>query len=1331
MSPKEIEDKRPFDPARPTRGLDILLLGERDRLASLIPRLTGLGHNVRQTGELPKVPCEFDLVLLDQAQLERFTGSPCADRAPQVVLASTAQIGDGAPLNWVAPGSSPRELQLALHLAIAERQSLPAPPAAVALADLAQPLDLLLDSAYLLDSEARLHYVNPAACAAHGWPRETLLDKRVYEIDDTLDRHGWPRLWRQTIESGGGTLESRHLAAGGKSYPVEITANPIRHQGRLYILAFARDISEREQARTALQRQQQLAQRYLDIAGTMLVALDDRGRITLVNEKACQVLGYSEAELLGRDWFDTVLPASQRDDVRRVCRQLMTGDVVPVEHYVNRVLTRAGVSRTIRWHNSVLPDPEGNVRGILSSGEDITDEEAAARQRERRATLNKLLTGASRELFAAESSTLDAVIEDVLGRIGHHCGVDDAYSFECGGDSHRKPGAYEWNAEGVECLIERCALHHAATAPNWTATLQHDQAVIVADVDQLSGAWEVERELLRQQSVRAVLAVPVTGTRGLDGCIGFAMVRGVRHWLDEEIRILRLLGDLVSLALRNRRTLEELQTSEFRWKFALEGSGQGVWDWDLQSETVYFSPPWKRMLGYGDEEIGTDPEEWSRRVHPEDLPVVEAALKAHLDGRSPLYESEHRVRHKDGSYRWVLSRGMAVARDGDGTAIRLIGTHTDVTERQMERQRLIDSEAQLEAIFANSQVGIMLLTGYRILTRCNQRMADILGYGTPQEMVGISMRQLHLSQGNFVDFGKRFYDNLRERDILHIEYQLQRRDGQAIWCLLSGKALGRTHPPDLNKGVLWVVDDISHMKQTERELREQRDLFSGGPTMVFQWQAGPDWPVDFCSANVRPILGYSSKQLQSGEVSYASLIHPDDLPVISKQVEDYLARGVVTFEQEYRLRHAQGHYLTFYDYTQVQRDEQGEIRSIYGYLLDITLQRESEQERLRMQRELERARRMEALGQLTGGVAHEFNNMLAIIMGHAGLLRARLGSAAEPRLAGCLDHIEQAGSRAKDLILQMLTFSRPQENRPQRIALKPAVQESITLARGSLPSSIEIDYRPRSGLPDVHLDMGELQQLLTNLLINARDAMDGKGRIEVAVDLYRGEGEECQHCNAQVAGEWVQLSVEDNGHGIARDDLARIFEPFFSTKVVGEGTGLGLSVVLGIMERNKGHILVDSEPGAGTCFRLLFPPVNWEAEALAVPAQRPPEGVALKGRVLVVDDEPALTELMRELLHGRGLEVIVSNDSREALALLLAEKRQIDLLITDQTMPGLLGTELVRHAKGRLPRLKTILCTGHSEQVDATSAAGKGIDHYLLKPVEPERLWRAVELSLA
>ncbi len=1321
---------RPIVSARQRRNLRICLLGPLADMAPIAACLTELGHRVHVATQAPETSGQFDVAVIEQTGLAAFFESSLADRVPHLEVLAPGEDRESAALHHVAGDASPREWQLALHLAIADWRAMPASPSDLELEEPARFLDLLVDPAYLLDAQARLYYVNPAACRAHGWPREVLLKKRVFDFDPTVERENWHRIWQQTVENAGGTFESVHLTADGKSYPVEITASPIRHQGRLFVFSFARNISERQQAQAALCRQREQARRYLDIAGTMLVALDAEARITRANKKACQVLGYrNEEQLLGRHWFSTVIPVSEREAVVGIFRQLMSGDVAPVEHHTNRVLTRRGETRLVQWHNSVLPDETGRVHGVLSSGEDITEQQAAKRLLERQAALNNLLTAVSRDLFSAEPQALDEAIGRALGQFGDHCRLDSAFRLCFDREAERFRETHTWVARspGGDAGAGYFLLDDTAALPDWLEHMRNDRPVVIADAELSGEAEGAELRLLRERAIRALVAVPVIGPSGLNSCIGFGKMTEPRDWGDEEIRILRLLGDLVSLVLRNRQSLQRLQTSEYRWKFALEGSGQGVWDWNARTNRVYYSPLWKRMLGYQENEIGPDLEEWSRRVHPDDLPGTMASIQAHLEGNDPIYRSEHRIRHRDGEYRWVLDRGMVVARDADGAALRVIGTHTDVTEQHENRRRLMESTAQLEAIFTNSQVGIMLLTGYRIMARCNQRLADITGYPSPERMLGMSMRQLHLSEENFTDFGRRYYDNLRERQMLHIEYQLRRKDGRAIWCLLSGKALDAAQPPDLDKGVIWVVDDISHIKQTERELREQRDLFSGGPTMVFQWQPGEGWPVDFCSANVQDILGFAPARLMGGDIQFASLVHPHDLPVISEEVAGYLASGKDNFEQEYRLRHADGRYLTFYDYTHLQRDDRGGVSSIYGYLLDITQQRDTERERLRMERELQQTRKMEALGQLTGGVAHEFNNMLAIILGHAGLLRSRLGGQADPRIEGYLNHIDQAGSRAKALIRQMLSFSRPQENRPERIALEPAIHEMIILARGSLPSSIEISYRPVSGLPDVLLDMGELQQLLTNLLINARDAMDGKGHVEVGLQRYQGLDGECLHCHTRIRGQWVQLSVADDGQGIAREHLARLFEPFFSTKEVGKGTGLGLSVVLGIMERNGGHILVDSEPGAGALFRLLFPPLG-PPEDVQPPVPEPEHGVpSLSGRVLVVDDEPALTAYLRELLRGRGLDVTVSNDSREALGLLTASDKSFDLLITDQTMPGLLGTELSARARGRRPQLKTLLCTGHSEQVDAGLAAAQGIDRFMLKPVDADELLRVVQ----
>ncbi len=737
--------------------------------------------------------------------------------------------------------------------------------------------------------------------------------------------------------------------------------------------------------------------------------------------------------------------------------------------YTGEVSTHAGQRRLIHWRHAVITGEDGRIEGLLVSGEDITERETAARLSAHQAALNELLIGVSRELFAAPPATLDTVIESVLQRVAEHCGVDRAGIYAYDPASERVSNTHEWRAASIAARLGPAPGAPDADLRIWLETLKADRPVVIESAAALDPSRAAEKAFLRARQIRSMAAVPLCNALELGGFLVLDSVRDERRWSADEIRMLRLFGDLLSLALRNRDARRQLESSEFRWKFALEGSAQGVWDWDAETDRVYYSSRWKQMLGYRDEEIAPELEEWSKRVHPNDLPTTLAAVQAHLEGDTPTYSSEHRVRHKNGEYRWMLDRGLVVARDADGRALRVIGTHTDVTQRV-----------------------------------------------------------------------------------------------------------------------------------------------------------------------------------------------------------------------------------------------------------------ESEQRRLRMERELQQTRKMEALGQLTGGVAHEFNNMLAVMLGHTGLLRRHLPRDADPRLGVYIDHIEEAGDRAKDLIRQMLSFSRPRERQPQRTALDSAVQEALTLVQGSLPSSIEIDYRAGFGLADVLLDAGELQQLLTNLLVNARDAMEGKGRIDVAVGRYRGGDDACLLCHAQIRGDWLELSVTDNGPGIAEADLARMFEPFYTTKSVGQGTGLGLSVVQGIVEHSGGHVLVETHPGTGTRFRLLFPPVERVHAAAPAEATPAPAASRLQGRVLVVDDEPLLTMVMHELLQDAGLDVSVRNDSREALALLLAHDQRFDVLITDQTMPGVLGTELTLQAKAQQPALKVILCTGHSDLVNERNAAELGIDRYLTKPADPEILIRSV-----
>ncbi len=1297
-------------------SLKILIVSPADAPArALSGRLAALGHDVSTVERLSSLP-----ELVDLAVVDRDAGPVPA--VPCLLVDAASEAAVDAPLNVVGAAASARELRQAIAAAL--RPTAPLSGDDIDLDRFAAAMDRVRIPVYLLDEESRLHYVNPAACAAHGMERAELLDCPVWAIDGTVDRESWSDIWDQVAGVGGATLESEHLRADGTGYPVEINASVVIYQRRRMLLAIVRDISSQRQAVESLNEQRREAQRYLNTAGVMLVALDREGRTLLVNPKACEVLGYAEHELVGRDWFEQALPEDERDEVRRLFDDMVArGD--GAETNTNSVRRRDGSRRLIHWRNELIVDEAGTVQGLLGSGEDITERRRLEARLDRQRGLNEHLTRIARNLFAAPTEGLDAAIEQALAEVGAFCGVDRAYVFSFDKATDRVSNSHEWCAEGIPSERDHLQDLDAGMAPEWMRQHLADRPVVIDNVSLLDDDWGGERAMLEAQGVQSVAALPLTGSRGLSGFIGFDSVRRTRAWQDEEIRALQLLGEIIALARENGDNLVRLQDSEYRWNFALEGSGQGVWDWNVRTDRVFLSRVLKEMLGYCDEEIGDHLSEWAGRVHPEDFDRVMSDVQDHLAGRTPVYVNEHRLRCKDGTYLWILDRGMVVARDAEGRPLRMIGTHSDVDEQHHDHERVLQSEARLEAMFDNSQVGIALLSGYREMERCNQRLADIFGYDSPDDLVGISMREIHLDQQRFEEFGRTYYETLRQREMLHVEYQLRRRDGTAVWCTLSGKALDGNVPADLSRGVLWVVDDISHIKDTERSLRAQRDLFSGGPTMVFQWPVDYSVPMPFCSSNVKSVLGYDPADLMREAGVFDRLIHPEDVGRVLGETRDYLAAGAEEFEQEYRIRHADGRYLSVYDYTRVVRDERGAVELMHGYLLDVTRLRESEAENLRMERELQQARKLEALGQLTGGVAHEFNNMLAIILGSATLLGRRLKETEGVRTLRYLDQIEHAGGRARDMIAQMLSFSRSADRRVARLHTADAVAEALKLLRGGLASSIDLAYSGAAGVADVLMDAGELQQVLTNLVVNARDAMDSRGTVRIDVAMTVESGTECPQCHSRLHGEWVDISVSDSGPGIDTELLERIFDPFFTTKPVGRGTGLGLSVVQGIMERNGGHVLVDSRPGEGCRFRLLLPPATGQAEEAEPEADLTETPATLAGRVLLVDDEPALVDIVAELLNDMGLEVVSADSGGQALEILLSED-SLDLLITDHAMPGMLGTELARAAREHWPGLPIILVTGYRQAADYADAEGS-VDRVLFKPTRPDDLRTAVQ----
>jgi len=369
---------------------------------------------------------------------------------------------------------------------------------------------------------------------------------------------------------------------------------------------------------------------------------------------------------------------------------------------------------------------------------------------------------------------------------------------------------------------------------------------------------------------------------------------------------------------------------------------------------------------------------------------------------------------------------------------------------------------------------------------------------------------------------------------------------------------------------------------------------------------------------------------------------------------------------------------------------------------------------------------MEAIGHLAGGIAHDFNNILTSVMGYVVLAAERQEDLGDARLARYLDQAQQACTRARDLIQKMLTFSRGRGGEARPLSLAPLVKEAVKLLRSTLPATVELQTQIEAELPPVRLDPVQVEQVLLNLCINARDAMKGSGRITVRVRMAGAVEHICASCRMPVKGTRMEFSVEDSGPGIAPELLDRIFEPFFSTKEVGKGSGMGLSSVHGIVHEHGGHIVVDSAPGAGAAFRVLLEPLIDVLPDAPIPRRRTAttrRRSPLQGRVLVVDDEPMVAESMAELLQSWGLSVTVQISPVEARMLLRTGPQRFDLVIADQTMPKLTGLELASEVVSLRPELPVILYSGYSDTLSADDVRRAGVSVLVRKPVEPAVLY--------
>jgi len=680
----------------------------------------------------------------------------------------------------------------------------------------------------------------------------------------------------------------------------------------------------------------------------------------------------------------------------------------------------------------------------------------------------------------------------------------------------------------------------------------------------------------------------------------------------------------------------------------------------------------------------------------------------------------------------VVSRGQLPDREFTEAILKIFAARAVAEiERQQADEALRNSEASYRAIFEASEDAIFIHdwdTG--AIVDVNPRACAAYGYSR-DEMLRINVAELSSGVPPYTaEEAARHIAEAKQGPAKRFEWHRRNRDGSLHWdevSLSPAMIAGR-------RRLLAITREITERKEREEALKRSEGRLRATIEAALDCVIGMDGSgrvIEFNAAAER-CFGYRRDEVLG--LSFAELVIPPgqrDNP--DRGMAPYLAAGNGPERGrriEVTARHADGSEFPANLAIGIAQSREGDI--FIAYLRDATERRRAEEERRRLEAQLRQAQKMEAIGHLTGGIAHDFNNILTTIMGYVVLAAERQARFGDPRLGKYLEQAHLSCERARDLIQQMLTFSRGQRGEPRPLSLPPLVKESVKLLRSSLPATLELHTALQEDVPAVMLDPVQLEQILLNLCINARDAMAGVGKVHVATRHLPQANLECTACRQPARGDYVELMVEDSGPGIPAEIRDRIFEPFFSTKEVGKGSGMGLSTVHGILHEHGGHVVVETAAGGGARFRVLFPALGPGHEAVTAAGKTSPGAAwaTIAGRVLVVDDEEMVGDFMRDLLESRGLEVTVTRDPADALEAVRSDPGSFDLVITDQTMPKLTGLELAREIAGLGIGLPVILYSGNGEGIDDAELAAAGVRALAKKPVEPEVLLNLVTAHL-
>ncbi len=1144
------------------------------------------------------------------------------------------------------------------------------------------------DGYVMVDTNGRIIDANQAYCDMLGYSLDELRDlENFYQITPARWRE-WERteIWEQRLlkKHHSGIYEKEYIRKDGRFFPVELQSYVATNEngGIEFLWGIARDITDRKQAEQSLQNSEALYSSLVENLPQNIFRKDVKGRFTYVNNNFCQIVGLSKGDIIGRTDFD-IFPSELAEKYQRDDRRVMESE--ELFETVEENVSTGGEQTFVQVIKSPLRNSEGAMIGLQGIFWDITENKKAGEiLQESEERLRILFEKAADPIYI---SKLDGQLIQVNEQA-------------CRVTGYTREELLRMNVTDIdsETTPDTLTKFYESIAP--------DQPVAI--------------ESYHKRKDGALYPVEITISR---------------MEIPNTIQFMGFARDITD----RKRAEEALREGELRFRMIIESLPVGVFAHDMDGRLILINEVSCQDTGYSRDEL------LSMTVN--DIDHSSLSRDARIDlwhklktGQARMIGTKHT--RKDGSRYPTEIYRSAVILSGKRIVLAIAFDISDQVERETIYAKILET----------TNDGFWIVNEEGCVLEANPAAAKMLGYSV-EEMKALSIGDINPLET--CDDTKRRMDYLRDQGYQRFETRHRHKDGNLIDVEVS---VSFSH---FGKDRFVVfIRDITDRKHAEKELlyhqrtislnnrianvfltSGQEDMYAEALDVILnalESRFGYFGYIDDSGDLICPSVtrdGWNSSQKNNKHFVYPksswggfwvqSLIEKKPFlkneslhsPVGNMELENVLSEPIIHRDKLI------GHYLIANKPGGYSPEDQALLESVAvqtaPVLSALLEENRQKQEHEKLEAQYRQAQKMEAVGRLAGGIAHDFNNMLMVINGHAEIAQTNV-SPSQP-LYENLQEIKKAAQRSADLTRQLLAFARKQTVSPKVLNLNDTVEGMLKMLQRLIGEDIDLAWAPGTDLWQVKMDTSQIDQILANLCVNARDAIAGIGKVTIETGNVRFDEEYCSEHAGFTLGEYVQLAVSDNGCGMDKDTLAQVFDPFFTTKKHGEGTGLGLATVYGVVKQNGGFINVYSEPGQGTAFKIYFPRHTGEEDALQVKRDIKTDSRGSE-TVLLVEDEPSLQNLGAKVLERLGYRVLATSNPLHAIELAENHSGEIDLLLTDVIMPEMNGRDLADTLKAQFPNLKILFMSGYPDNViDHHGILDKGVN-FLEKPFMPESL---------